>query len=159
MAAESPIKSPVNRYSNTIGNSLDIIQSTIYLLAAVFLILMSLMAFYIVARDMMSFVAEPASILLVDKALEDLMVIFVITGLIQTLIVYIKTHSIDTRLVLAVGLTAVIRRVLVFGATTKPWEETALTAVLLFVLILGIFLTGRAETRKRQGGEDYEQRR
>ncbi len=159
MAADSTIKSPENKYSNTIGNSLDIVQSTIYLVVAVFLILMTLMAFYIVAHDMMNFVAEPASILLVDKALEDLMVIFVLTGLIQTLIVYIKTHAIDIRLVLAVGLTAVIRRVLVFGATTKPWEETALTALLLFVLILGIFLIGRADTRKRAGGEEHEQRK
>ena len=153
MAADSQIKSPGNNYSNTIGNSLDIVQSAIYLLVAVFLILMSFMAFYIVSLDMMNFITEPASILLVDKALENLMVVFVITGLIQTLIVYIKTHMIDTRLVLAVGLTAVIRRVLVFGATTKPWEETAVTALLLFVLILGIFMVGRADFRKKQGGE------
>ncbi|WP_424359418.1 phosphate-starvation-inducible PsiE family protein [Methanocella sp. MCL-LM] len=153
MAADSTVKSPENKYSNTIGNSLDIVQSTIYLLVAIFLILMAFMAFYIVAQDMMNFVREPASILLVDKALENLMVVFVITGLIQTLIVYIKTHAIDTRLVLAVGLTAVIRRVLVFGATPKPWEDTAMTAVLLFVLILGIFMVARADTRKKHGGE------
>ena len=149
MVDDSPLKSTDNRYSNTIGNALDIVQSTIYLLVAVFLILMAVMSFYIVALDMMKFVTEPASILLVDKALENLMIVFIITGLIQTLIVYIKTHEIDARLVLAVGLTAVIRRVLVFGAVVKPWEETALTALLLFVLILGLFLIGR----KKRGDE------
>ncbi len=154
MVDDSPLKGRDNRYSNTIGNALDIVQSTIYLLVAVFLILMAVMSFYIVAQDMMAFVTEPASILLVDKALENLMIVFVITGLIQTLIVYIKTHTIDTRLVLAVGLTAVIRRVLVFGATTKPWEETALTALLLFVLILGLFLIGRMRGEKKRFGDE-----
>ena len=156
MAADSTVKSPESKYSNTIGKTLDVVQSAIYLLVAVFLILMAFMAFYIVAQDMMNFVREPASILLVDKALENLMVVFVITGLIQTLNVYIKTHAIDTRLVLAVGLTAVIRRVLVFGATPKPWEDTAMTAILLFVLLLGIFMIGRADARKTKGGEKHD---
>ena len=157
MVNDSRIKSADNRYSNTIGNALDIVQSTIYLLVAVFLILMAIMSFYIVAQDMMKFVTEPASILLVDKALENLMIVFIITGLIQTLIVYIKTHEIDARLVLAVGLTAVIRRVLVFGAVIKPWEETALTAVLLFVLILGLFLIGYKKGEMKQSkADDHE---
>jgi uncharacterized membrane protein (DUF373 family) len=157
MVDDSPIKRTDNRYSNTIGNALDIVQSAIYLLVAVFLILMAIMSFYLVAQDMMEFVTQPASILLIDKALENLMIVFIITGLIQTLIVYIKTHAIDVTLVLAVGLTAIIRRVLVFGATTKPWEETALMALLLFVLILGLFLIGRKKGEKtRSGGNGSE---
>ncbi|HMK46426.1 MAG TPA: phosphate-starvation-inducible PsiE family protein [Methanocella sp.] len=145
MSDELPIKAPDKkaRYSNTIGNALDVVQSSLYLLAAIFLVLMAIMAFYIVAQDMILFVTEPSTILQIDNALEDLMIIFIITGLIQTLIVYIKSHSIDVRLVLAVGLTAIIRRVLVFGAKPKPWDETALTAVLLFVLIIGIYLIAR----------------
>lgn len=131
------------RYSSVIGNALDSTQVVLYLLAAIFLILLAVMAFFVVAGDMYQFIGQEPDILMIDNALEDILIVFIITGLIQTLIVYIKRHTIDPWLVLSVGLTAVIRRVLVFGAEARPWEDVALTAVLLFVIILGLFLVDR----------------
>ena len=130
-------------YSRIIGRALELSQAAIYLVAALLLTLLALMAFFVIASDMSNIVRGSMSIQSIDIVLSDVLVVFVITGLIQTLIVYIKSHTIDPWLVLSVGLTAIIRRVLVFGAQERPYEDVALTAVLLFVIIIGLFLVDR----------------
>jgi uncharacterized membrane protein (DUF373 family) len=130
-------------YSLVVGRALDLGQAAIYLVTAFLLILLALMAFFVIASDMNNIVRGSMNILSIDTVLSDILIVFVITGLIQTLIVYIKSHFIDPWLVLSVGLTAIIRRVLVFGAQDKPYEDVALTAVLLFVVIIGLYLVDR----------------
>jgi uncharacterized membrane protein (DUF373 family) len=127
----------------TVGNTLDLVQAAIYLVAAVLLVILAIMAFLVIIRDMYDIVNGSMTIVSIDVVLSDLIVVFVITGLVQTLIVYIKTHSIDPWLVLSVGLTAIIRRVLVFGAKPGPAEDVALTAALLLVIIVGLYLIDR----------------
>ncbi|MCD1293666.1 phosphate-starvation-inducible E [Methanocella sp. CWC-04] len=121
---------------------LERVQFWIYLAVTAFLVIMALIAFYIVAIDLLNLIMHSPSIIGIDNALEDLLVILIIAALIQTLIEYIKSGQLDPRLILSVGLTAVIRRVLVFGANQRPWEDIVLTALLLLVLIIGIYLIG-----------------
>ena len=150
---EQPPDRPVRPgYGSVIGNVLDMTQAAIYLLAAIFLVLLTVAAFLVVARDMSGFATGSLNIGQVDTALGDIMIIFIITGLIQTLIAFIKSHSIDPWLVLSVGLTAVIRRVLISGAKTVSAEETLTTSALLFVIILGLYLVARRATAEKQGG-------
>jgi uncharacterized membrane protein (DUF373 family) len=150
---EQPPDRPVRPgYGSVIGNILDLTQATIYLLAAIFLVLLTVAAFFVVARDMSGFVTGSLNILQVDTALGDIMIIFIITGIIQTLIAFIKSHSIDPWLVLSVGLTAVVRRVLVSGAKPVSAEETLTTSVLLFVIILGLYLVARRKGAEKPGG-------
>jgi uncharacterized membrane protein (DUF373 family) len=130
-------------YNRVVGRALDLAQAAIYLVAALLLILLALMAFFVIGSDMNSIIRGSMSILSIDSVLSDILILFVITGLIQTLIVYIKSHSIDPWLVLSVGLTAIIRRVLIFGAQDRPYMDVALTAVLLFVIIIGLYLIDR----------------
>lgn len=126
-----------------VGRALDLAQAAIYLVTALLLILLAMLAFFVIGSDMNNIVRGSMSISSIDIVLSDILIVFVITGLIQTLIVYIKSHSIDPWLVLSVGLTAIIRRVLVFGAQDRPYEDVALTAVLLFVIIIGLYLIDR----------------
>ncbi len=146
MAEEhKPVTADANSpdYNPVVGRALDLAQAAIYLVAAILLILLSLMAFFVIGSDMNNIIRGSMTIQSIDIVLSDILIVFVITGLIQTLIVYIKSHSIDPWLVLSVGLTAIIRRVLVFGAQDRPYEDVALTAVLLFVVIIGLYLVGR----------------
>jgi uncharacterized membrane protein (DUF373 family) len=138
-------------YNRIIGRALDLAQAAIYLVASLLLILLALMAFFVIANDMNNIVRGSMSIQSIDIVLSDILIVFVITGLIQTLIVYIKRHTIDPWLVLSVGLTAIIRRVLVFGAQDRPYEDVALTAILLFVIILGLYLVGRKSQSASRG--------
>jgi uncharacterized membrane protein (DUF373 family) len=49
----------------------------------------------------------------------------------------------DLRLILGVGLTAMVRRVLVFGVEKQiTWEEMAITALLIAVIVFGIYVIG-----------------
>jgi uncharacterized membrane protein (DUF373 family) len=136
----------------TVGKTLDVVQAAIYLVTAVLLVILAVMAFMVIIQDMYVIVNGSMTIQSIDVALSDILIVFVITGLVQTLIVYVKSHSIDPWLVLSVGLTAIIRRVLVFGAQTKPYEEVALTAALLLVIIMGLYLVDRG--RRSTGGPE-----
>jgi uncharacterized membrane protein (DUF373 family) len=121
---------------------LDTIETGIYLLVALFLGIMALMTFFVVAVDLSAF-ASGSSLDIIDKALNSLLVTLIIAALIQTVIVYITIHSLDIRLILSVGLTAMIRRVLVFGVEKAiTWEQMAVTALLILVIIIGIWLVG-----------------
>jgi uncharacterized membrane protein (DUF373 family) len=125
---------------------LDKVESAIYLLVALFLGIMALMTFFLTAKDLSLFVTGGASLDVIDSALNSLLVILIIAALIQTVIVYIKIHMLDLRLILGVGLTAMIRRVLVFRVEKNiTWKETAVTALLILVIILGIYLIGDKE--------------
>lgn len=122
---------------------LDKVEAGIYLLVALFLGIMALMTFFLVAGDLTQFLIGPGDLSVIDLALNDLLVALIIAALIQTVIVYIKIHTLDLRLILGVGLTAMIRRVLVFGVEkTITWEQMAVTALLILVIIIGIYLVG-----------------
>lgn len=122
---------------------LDKVEIAIYLLVALFLGIMALLTFFIVARDLSQFIFGPIDLSIIDKALNDLLVTLIIAGLIQTVIVYIKLHMLDLRLILGVGLTAMVRRVLVIGVEQQiTWQDMAITALLIAVIALGIYLIG-----------------
>ncbi len=122
---------------------LDKAEVAIYLLVALFLGIMALMTFFLVARDLSQFIVGQADLNMIDTALNSLLVTLIIAALIQTVIVYIKVHTLDLRLILGVGLTAMIRRVLVFGVEKNiTWEQMAVTAALILVIIIGIYLVG-----------------
>lgn len=122
---------------------LDKVEIGVYLLVALFLGIMALMTFFVVAVDLSQFIAGSADLGVIDMALNSLLVTLIIAALIQTVIVYIKVHTLDLRLILGVGLTAMIRQVLVFGVEkTVTWEQMAVTALLILVIIIGIWLIG-----------------
>ena len=145
---ESQLKIP--SYNVGIAIVLDKIESGIYLIVALFLGIMALLTFFVVARDLSQFVSGPVNLTLIDTALNDLLVTLIIAGLIQTVIVYIKLHMLDLRLILGVGLTAMVRRVLIFGVEKQiTWEEMAITALLIAVIVFGIYLIGDRKVKHK----------
>jgi uncharacterized membrane protein (DUF373 family) len=151
-------------YNTGIADLLDKAESAIYLLVALFLGIMALMTFFVIARELtqfdfgqMSSGTTGANITLINGALNDVLVTLIIAGLIQTVIVYIKVHTLDLRLILGVGLTAMIRQVLVSGVESVPWQNMAVTALLILVIIIGIFVIGDMKVdHKNPGGEEDE---
>ncbi len=145
---ESQNKIPL--YNVGIASALDKIESGIYLIVALFLGIMALLTFFVVARDLSQFVSGAVDLSSIDTALNDLLVTLIIAGLIQTVIVYIKLHMLDLRLILGVGLTAMVRRVLIFGVEKQiTWEEMAITALLIAVIVFGIYLIGDRKVKHK----------
>jgi uncharacterized membrane protein (DUF373 family) len=148
-------------YNAGIADLLDKAESAIYLLVALFLGIMALMTFFVIARELTQFDfgqlasgTSNANLTLINGALNDVLVTLIIAGLIQTVIVYIKIHTLDLRLILGVGLTAMIRQVLVSGVESVAWQNMAVTALLILVIIVGIFMIGDAKVdHKKHDGE------
>jgi len=143
MAASEP-----RPYDSIVAGFLDKVESAVYLLVSVFLVVLALMTLFIVGKDMALFVTEPFSLDTLVLALNDLLVTLIIAELIQTVVVYFKSHQLELKLILGAGLTAMIRRVLVFGVEKNiTWEEMAITAFLILVITIAIYLVGEKKVR------------
>lgn len=143
MATSSP-----QAYDSFIAGFLDKVESAVYLLVSVFLVLLALMTLFIVGKDMARFIYEPFMLDTLVLALNDLLVTLIIAELIQTVVVYFKSHQLELKLILAAGLTAMIRRVLVFGVESNiTWEEMGITAVLILVITVAIYLIGERKVK------------
>ena len=137
------------RYNETIATIIGRIESAIYLIAALFLIVMAIAAFLVVAGDLFQFTAGGGQIDIIYNSLNDLLVVLIIVELIQTIAVFIQRHVLELRLILAAGLTAMIRRVLLFGVETNVTTmDMAVTAVLIIVLAFAIYLVGRERVER-----------
>jgi len=135
-------------YDTFIAGFLSKVESAVYLLVSIFLVLLALMTFFIVGRDMANFIFSPFSLETLVLALNDLLVTLIIAELIQTVVVYFKSHQLELKLILAAGLTAMIRRVLVFGVEKNiTWEEMAITAFLILVITVAIYLVGEKKVK------------
>jgi uncharacterized membrane protein (DUF373 family) len=121
---------------------LSIMESAVYLLVSVFLVAMALLTLYQVGMDLTGFVFPTATTDDILPAIRDLMTTLIMVELIQTVIVYLKSHKLDIRLVLSAGLTAMIRRVLISGIEGISPTDMAVTALLMFALIIAIALAG-----------------
>ena len=126
--------------SSMITDVISKVESGIYLMVALFLIIMALASFIIVGRDLSGLVSGSMTIDTIYMSLNDLLVILILVELIQTVVVFIRSHKLDIRLIIAAGLTAMIRRVLVFGVEHIPFEEMVITAVLVIVLVAALYL-------------------
>jgi len=131
---------PFMKYSAI--NFLGIMESAIYLLVSVFLVAMALLTLYQVCIDLSGFSFLTGTTNDVLRAIQDLMTTLILAELIQTVGIYIKSHKFDIRLLVAAGLTAMIRHVIVSGVETMSPPDMAITAVLILVLIIAIILAG-----------------
>ncbi len=128
---------PLRDTSETVVSILEKLQSAIYLLVSVFLVVMALMALYTVSWDLWIFITESFELTDLVKALQDLLTVLILAELIQTVVVYFKSHQLDLKLILVAGMTAMIRRILVFGAekNADPFEMIVIAALIIIIAV------------------------
>ncbi len=76
-----------------------------------------------------------------DSALRSLNYVFItiiIAELFGTVIGYIKHRTFNLKLILGVGITAMVRRLLVLGVEPIPFDELVIVLVAIVVLIGGM---------------------
>src|SRR5208337_3035172 len=130
---------PADRRTPDIAESLGIVESAVYLLVSVFLVVMTLLTLFQVATDLSGFDFTSATTNNILPAIRDILTTLILAELIQTVAVYLKSHKLDLKLILAAGLTAMIRRVLVSGVETLSPADMAITGILMLVLIIAIY--------------------
>lgn len=140
---------PLKDTSETVVSILEKLQSAIYLLVSVFLVVMALMALYTVSWDLWVFITESFELTDLVKALQDLLTVLILAELIQTVVVYFKSHQLDLKLILVAGMTAMIRRILVFGAekNTDPLEMIVIAALIIIIAVSIVIIDRNEHTR------------
>lgn len=138
---------PLKDTSETIIGILEKLQSTVYLLVSIFLVVMALMAMFIVGRDLLTFATGSLKLEDLVVALQDLLTVLILAELIQTVVVYFKRHQLDLKLILAAGLTAMIRRILVFGVEKgiDPMEMVVIAALIVIIAVAIVVIDRNAD--------------
>ena len=119
--------------------------SVIYLIIAGVLVLLAGLSFYDLARKLFTLALDPALSGGVLDVLHTLLLTFIIIELLETVVIYFRTHQLRVRPILFAGLTAMIRRVLVFGVEPTDFMDVIATVIVIAVLTAAIFLIGKEE--------------
>lgn len=75
--------------------------------------------------------------------LRDLFIAIIIVELLQTAAVFIREEQVDIRMILGAGLTAMVRKVLVFGVEAVEITEMVIVVALIIALTLAIVMFTR----------------
>lgn len=87
----------------------------------------------------------------VVRALHAILVTIIIIELLDTVIVYARTHQFRVQPILVAGITAMVRRILLIGVEATTPIDTAVTVASILVLAIAIVLIDRIDNRKAEG--------
>ncbi|MDI6888488.1 MAG: phosphate-starvation-inducible PsiE family protein [Methanocellales archaeon] len=110
---------------------------------AVFLIAMAFTSFLYVGRDLSGIFESENAMLVILLMLRDLFIAIIIVELLQTAAVFIREEQVDIRMILGAGLTAMVRKVLVFGVEAVEITEMVIVVALIIALTLAIVMFTR----------------
>ena len=110
----------------------------LYSAVAVLLIVIAIISLLIEVANIGAYVATGSSIL----ELQELFVTIIILELLMTVIGYMKRRSINLGLLLAVGLTAMIRKIITVGYSSANYQEFALVLLATAILVAAIIFVG-----------------
>lgn len=110
---------------------------------AVILIVLVVFSFYGVFLQLLTLVQGANLMEGILAVLHTLLLSIIILELLETVTIYFQTHQVQVRPILFAGLTAMIRRVLVFGVEEVDVLDLLATVAVIAVLTAAIVLIGR----------------
>jgi uncharacterized membrane protein (DUF373 family) len=152
---------PVIRSTRTLSLLIAAISNVtmvIYLAIAVVLTLLALLSLYDVAIlifDIFSMHDVTGGILLV---LHALLVTIIIIEVLETVTAYFRTSRLLITPILIAGLTAMVRRVLMFGVEHTEVDEMIVTLAAIIVLTAAVIYIGRQERADEELARSVAQR-
>jgi Protein of unknown function (DUF2495). len=144
MVTESPDDTGSRRLARAIG-LISSATTLIYLIIAVILVLLVGASFYSVFQQLFSLIYSDSLTDGILAVLHTLLLSIIILELLETVVIYFRTHQVQVRPILFAGLTAMIRRVLVFGVEAVEVIDLLTTVLAIAVLTAAIVLIGRDE--------------
>lgn len=124
------------------------ITLAIYIVIAIMLILLAVISFYVVGVRIISLLFAPAMTGGILQVLHALLVTIIIIEVLETVVVYFRIGRLQVKPIIIAGLTAMIRRVLLFGVETTNTGDIALTLAAVVVLTIAIVFIGREESER-----------
>ncbi len=131
------MQQPENISNKTIVAIFERIELLIYGLIGVLLVAIALLSVAVVARDMITTPSLSSALL----ALNDVFITIIVAEILVTVIGYIKHRTVNLRLILGAGITAMVRRLLVIGVEPISFEELVIVLAAIVILIGGMRFT------------------
>ena len=128
------MQQPENISNKTIVAIFERIELLIYGLIGVLLVAIALLSVAVVARDMITTPSLSSALL----ALNDVFITIIVAEILVTVIGYIKHRTVNLRLILGAGITAMVRRLLVIGVEPISFEELVIVLAAIVILIGGM---------------------
>ena len=110
------------------------VELLIYVLIGALLAAIALLSVATVVKDIVTTSGFGSSLL----ALNELFLTIIIAELLGTVVSYIQHRTINLKLILAAGTTAMIRRLFVIGVEPIPFEQLVIVLVAIVILIGGM---------------------
>jgi uncharacterized membrane protein (DUF373 family) len=113
-------------------------ELVLYSAVAVLLIVIAIISLLVEVSNIGNYLTSASTIL----GLQELFVTVIILELLMTVIGYMKRRSINLGLLLGVGLTAMIRKIITVGYSSTNYQEFALVLVATAILVAAIIFVG-----------------
>jgi uncharacterized membrane protein (DUF373 family) len=119
------------------------VTTLIYLGVAVVLSLLAAISFVGVVIDIGTIITTHDISNGVIQALHALLVTIIIIELLDTVVVYARTHRFLIQPILVAGITAMVRRILLVGVEATSPVDTGVTVASILVLAIAIVLVNK----------------
>ena len=121
------------------------VTTVIYLVIAAILVTLVGISFFDVFQQLLSLPGQGTLTDGILNVLHTLLLSIINLELLETVVIYFRTHQVKVRPILFAGLTAMIRRVLVFGVESVEFLDLLTTVAVIAVLTAAIVLIGKEE--------------
>ena len=119
---------------------LRVVPVIIYIVVAFFLTIAAIFSLGITLFDIITMMTTPDVEDGIIQVIKAILLTVIIVELFETVIVYLRTKRVPVRAILIAGLTGMIRHVIIFNMSTAQPIEIIGPAVMLAVLIAGVYL-------------------
>ena len=119
---------------------LRVVPVIIYIVVAFFLTIAAIFSLGITLYDIISMILTHNWEEGIIQVIYAILLTVIIVELFETVIVYLRTKRVPVRAILIAGLTGMIRHVIIFNVSTAEPIEIIGPAVMLAVLIAGVYL-------------------
>jgi uncharacterized membrane protein (DUF373 family) len=139
MATEPPkrVTEPPKGYKRIV-RIFEASELVLYSAVAVLLIVIAIISLLVEVSNITTYVATASPIL----GLQELFVTIIVLELLMTVVGYMKRRSINLGLLLGVGLTAMIRKIITVGYSSTSNQEFALVLLATAILVAAIIFVG-----------------
>ncbi|MBN1195069.1 MAG: phosphate-starvation-inducible PsiE family protein [Methanomicrobiaceae archaeon] len=129
----------------TLVRAISSVTVIIYLIVAINLTILAFLSFYdvfIQLSNALTAISVSAGIL---QVLHSLLVTIIIIEILETVTAYFRTNRVQVKPILIAGLTAMIRKVLIYGIDITESAEIILTLAAIVIFTAAIVYIGKEE--------------
>lgn len=139
---------PSRYYAENAVPAISWVTQCIYLLIAVALSVLALVSLYDVLLQMVALIHAEDTMQGALEVLHALLLTLILVEILETVTAYFRTKKVLVTPILIAGVTAMVRRVLIFGVEVHEPAEIGMTLAAILVLTIAIVYIGKQERQE-----------